>query len=95
MPEVFLKNQIMDAASRGMFGTGAGFGGSGPLQGSSAPEAAVSNFAYGAGATPGATPGDCHYFLQGTCSKVRRYFVLYSNPATCGYHDLRETEAKM
>lgn len=72
----------MDAAEMNMFGTGGGFGGGGGLGGSGGRDTVSMSHTLGQPTTnpapPSASPsqgasasvGDCHYFLQGACTKV-------------------------
>lgn len=71
----------MDAAERNVFGTGGGFGGGGGIQGSGSHGELPTPQTFGHptfnAAPPSSAPNqsasasaDCHYFLQGTCTKV-------------------------
>lgn len=68
-------DQQMEVPASNIFGTGGGFRGSSRASGVSDEASTPSTFAQthmgpSMGPGVGVSNGDCHYFLQGTCSKV-------------------------
>ncbi|CAM9199301.1 unnamed protein product [Laminaria digitata] len=84
----------MDAAEMNMFGTGGGFGGGGGLGGSGGRDTLSMSQTLGQQPTTNAVPpsaspsqgasasaGDCHYFLQGACTKGYNCLFRHSQAA--------------